>query len=158
MPHGCTHGYERGVCRDKQWLRQGFKPGSGTVSIQTQALPLSLSVCLWTSHDFRVLMCKVTNNHMCLACCCDIRTLTYEVHSIRARGVSPSTCSVPRGGTQHGQGRDSQVGGAQAEHGAVRDDGSGATVRHFSSFPLLLPLCLAFQVHVATCKDTGPPS
>ena len=48
--------------------------------------------------------------------------------------------------------QDSQVGGAQAEHGAVRDNGSGATPHHVISFHLLLSFCLAFQVHVTTYK------
>lgn len=51
--------------------------------------------------------------------------------------------------------RDSQVGGAETEHGAVGNDGPGASSQHILSFCLLLALCLAFQVHV-TYKGTGP--
>lgn len=52
--------------------------------------------------------------------------------------------------------RDSQVGGAETKHGAVGNDGPGASSQHIIRLCLLLALCLAFQVHVTTYKDTGP--
>lgn len=50
----------------------------------------------------------------------------------------------------HGHTGDSQVGGAETEHGAVWDDGPGASSQHIISLCLLLALGLAFHVHITT--------
>lgn len=57
---------------------------------------------------------------------------------------------VGHGCAQRADERDSQVGGAQTEHGAIWDNGSGSASHPIISFCLLLPVCLAFQVHMTT--------